>query len=141
MFLDEEKMIVGLGVDITNISRIDKILNKFGKRFKNRVFTKAENENASLRKNSTGYYANRWAVKEACFKALGCGMDSGIGWKDIETNNSSSGRPQLTVSGAAKTRLKEIIPDGYSSKINLSISDDHPFAQAVVIIEALPRNC
>ena len=133
-------MIVGLGLDIINISRMENTLNKFGKRFKNRVFTKAENKNASLRKDSIGYYANRWAVKEAFFKAVGLGTFSGIGWKDIETNNISSGQPQVTVTGAAKTRLKEIIPKGYNSKISLSISDDYPFAQAIVIIEALPRN-
>ena len=133
-------MIVGLGLDITNISRIEKILNRFGERFKNRVFTKAENKNASFRNDASVYYANRWAGKEACSKALGSGMSSGIGWQDIEISNFSSGQPKVTVSGAAKIKLKALIPDGCKSKINLSISDDYPFAQAIVIIEALPRN-
>ena len=134
-------MIVGLGLDITNISRIEKIINKFGKRFKNRVFTKAENKNAILRKDSVAYYAKRWAAKEACCKALGVGMSAGIGWKDIETINLRSGQPYVAISGVAKTRLEKIVPEGHNSKINVSISDDYPFAQAIVIIEALPRTC
>jgi holo-[acyl-carrier protein] synthase len=131
-------MIIGIGLDITNITRIEKTLERFGKRFKEKVFTDYENGTANLRKNYIEYYAKRWAAKEACCKALGTGVSLGIGWKDIATWNHSSGRPAISLSGLAEVRLKQIIPEGYEGAINVSFSDDHPFAQAIVIIEAIP---
>lgn len=129
-------MILGIGTDITNIDRIRRILDRYGDRFRNRIFSKDEQAKAKSRKNEVETYAKRWAAKEACSKALGTGLRMGIAWRDMTVSNLKSGQPIMTVTGWAKIRLQEITPVGQTPKIHLSITDDHPWAQAFVVIEA-----
>ena len=131
-------MIVGIGTDLANIDRIQGVLSRHGDRFKNRVFTKTEQAKASRRKDEAGTYAKRWAAKEACSKALGTGLRMGIAWRDMSVSNLSSGQPIMQVTGWAKTRLDEIIPAGHEAILHVSLTDDHPWAQAYVVIEARP---
>ena len=131
-------MIVGIGTDLANIDRIQGVLSRHGDRFKNRVFTKTEQVKASRRKDEAGTYAKRWAAKEACSKALGTGLRMGIAWRDMSVSNLSSGQPIMEVTGWAKTRLDEITPAGHEAILHVSLTDDHPWAQAYVVIEARP---
>ena len=131
-------MIVGIGTDLANIDRIQGVLSRHGDRFKNRVFTKTEQAKASRRKDEAGTYAKRWAAKEACSKALGTGLRMGIAWRDMSVSNLSSGQPIMQVTGCAKTRLDEITPVGHEAILHVSLTDDHPWAQAYVVIEARP---
>ena len=132
-------MIIGVGTDIANIDRISGVLDRHGDRFRNRVFTDVEQHKAELRMDMAGTYAKRWAAKEACSKALGTGLRMGIRWKDMAVSNLSSGQPVMTLTGWAKKRLAEITPVGHSAIIHISITDDHPWAQAFVVIEARPE--
>ena len=132
-------MIIGVGTDIANIDRISGVLDRHGDRFRNRVFTDVEQHKAKLRMDMAGTYAKRWAAKEACSKALGTGLRMGIRWKDMAVSNLSSGQPVMTLTGWAKKRLAEITPVGHSAIIHISITDDHPWAQAFVVIEARPE--
>lgn len=129
-------MILGIGTDLCNIERIQKVLDRHGDRFRNRVFTPTEQRKAERRRNVAGTYAKRWAAKEACSKALGTGLRMGIAWKDMAVSNLNSGQPVMTVTGWAAERLKEMTPDGHDAIIHVTLTDDHPWAQAFVVIEA-----
>jgi holo-[acyl-carrier protein] synthase len=131
-------MILGVGTDLANIDRISGVLERHGDRFRNRVFTKTEQRKSERRKDVAGTYAKRWAAKEACSKALGTGLRMGISWKDMSVSNLSTGQPVMSVTGWAKERLNAMTPDGYSATIHVSLTDDHPWAQAFVLIEAQP---
>ena len=132
-------MILGLGSDLCNIERIQKSLDRFGDRFTNRVFTDVERAKAELRPfTKAGTYAKRFAAKEAFSKAVGTGFKRGVFMKDIGVVNAPSGAPTLALSGGAKAALDALVPEGYEARIHLTLTDDHPWAQAFVIIEALP---
>lgn len=129
-------MILGIGTDLANIDRISGTLARFGDRFKNRVFTETEQRKAENRKDIAGTYAKRWAAKEACSKALGTGLAMGISWKDMAVTNMMSGQPTMQVTGWAKERLEAMTPEGHEAIIHVTLTDDHPWAQAFVVIEA-----
>ena len=132
-------MISGLGSDLCTIERIKASLDRFGARFENRVFTEIERAKAHRRVMLTAEtYAKRFAAKEAFSKAVGTGFKRGVFMKDIGVVNAPSGAPTLALTGGAKARLDAIIPDGYEARIHLTLTDDHPWAQAFVIIEAIP---
>lgn len=132
-------MILGLGSDLCNIERIQKSLDRFGDRFTNRVFTDVERAKAERRPfTKAGTYAKRFAAKEAFSKAVGTGFKRGVFMKDIGVVNAPSGAPTLALSGGAKAALDALVPEGYEARIHLTLTDDHPWAQAFVIIEALP---
>jgi len=131
-------MILGIGTDLANIDRIQGVLSRHGDRFRNRVFTETEQAKASRRKDEAATYAKRWAAKEACSKALGTGLRMGIAWRDMSVSNLPSGQPVMEVTGWAKNRLDEITPDDHKAIVHVSLTDDHPWAQAYVVIEARP---
>ncbi len=131
-------MILGIGADLTNIERIQKTLDRFGQRFKDRVFTEVEQAKAQKCKDFAGTYAKRWAAKEACSKALGTGLSMGISWKDMAVLNMKSGQPSMQLTGWAAKRMAEMTPVGYKAFIHITLTDDHPWAQAFVVIEARP---
>lgn len=132
-------MIIGLGSDLCNIERIQSSLDRFGERFENRVFTDAERAKAAGRPfTRAGTYAKRFAAKEAFSKAVGTGFKAGVFMKDIGVINAPSGAPTLALTGGALARLESMVPQGYKPVIHLTLTDDHPWAQAFVIIEALP---
>ena len=131
-------MILGIGTDITNIDRIRRTLHRFGDRFKQRVFSGVERSKAERRLDDVGTYAKRWAAKEACCKALGTGLRMGISWQDMIVHNAVSGQPTLQLTGWAASRLNDITPLGHTASIHLSLTDDYPWAQAFVVIEATP---
>ena len=131
-------MILGIGTDLANIDRIAATLARFGDRFRNRVFTDVEQRKAEGRRDTAGTYAKRWAAKEACSKALGTGLRMGISWKDMGVSNLRSGQPVMHLTGWAAERLAAMTPPGHRAVIHLSLTDDHPYAQAFVIIEAVP---
>jgi len=131
-------MILGVGTDLANIDRIAGVLERHGDRFRNRVFTEVEQRKAERRKDVAGTYAKRWAAKEACSKALGTGLRMGISWKDMAVSNLKTGQPVMTVTGWAAERLKDMTPEGHEATIHVSLTDDHPWAQAYVVIEAQP---
>ena len=133
-------MIIGLGSDLCNIERIQASLDRFGERFENRVFTEVEKAKAARRPfTRAGTYAKRFAAKEAFSKAVGTGFKRGVFMKDIGVVNLPSGAPTLALTGGAKERLDALIPPGHAARIHLTMTDDHPFAMAVVVIEALPE--
>ena len=131
-------MILGVGTDLANIERIAGVLDRHGDRFRNRVFTETEQRKAELRKDTAGTYAKRWAAKEACSKALGTGLRMGIAWKDMAVRNLRTGQPVMEVSGWAAERLRDMTPKGHEAIIHVTLTDDHPWAQAFVVIEARP---
>lgn len=131
-------MILGIGTDLCNIERIEAILDRFGDRFRNRVFTAREQTRAARRPHEAATYAKRWAAKEACSKALGTGLRMGIAWKDMSVTNMMTGQPVMHVTGWAKRRLDEMTPPGHEAILHVTLTDDHPWAQAVVLIEARP---
>lgn len=131
-------MILGIGTDLANIERIQAVLDRFGDRFRNRVFTEVEQAKSERRLDVAGTYAKRWAAKEACSKALGTGLRMGIAWKDMSVSNLRSGQPVMHVTGWAKERLDEMTPAGHEAVIHVTLTDDHPWAHAMVLIEALP---
>jgi holo-[acyl-carrier protein] synthase len=131
-------VIIGVGSDLTDIRRIQSSLERFGERFTNRVFTELERTKAERRADRAGTYAKRFAAKEACAKALGTGMRRGVFWRDMGVVNARSGQPTLALTGGAAARLAEITPAGHTAAIHLTLTDEHPYAQAFVIIEALP---
>ncbi|MDF1669628.1 MAG: holo-ACP synthase [Roseovarius sp.] len=131
-------MILGIGTDLANIERISATLERFGDRFRNRVFTDIEQAKAEARADTPGTYAKRWAAKEACSKALGTGLRMGISWKDMAVSNLKTGQPVMQVTGWAAQRLASMTPDGHEAIIHVTLSDDHPWAQAFVVIEARP---
>jgi holo-[acyl-carrier protein] synthase len=132
-------VIIGTGSDLCNIDRIAKSLDRFGERFENRVFTDIERGKAAKRPfTKAGTFAKRFAAKEAFSKAVGTGFKRGVFMKDIGVVNAPSGAPTLALTGGAKARLDAMIPSGYEAFIHLTLTDDHPWAQAFVIIEARP---
>jgi holo-[acyl-carrier protein] synthase len=131
-------MILGIGTDLANIERIQGVLDRHGDRFRNRVFTDVEQAKAARRKDVAGTYAKRWAAKEACSKALGTGLRMGISWKDMAVSNLDTGQPIMAVTGWAAERLKSMTPAGHDAIIHVTLTDDHPWAQAFVVIEARP---
>ena len=131
-------MIIGIGTDLANIERIEGTLNRFGDRFRNRVFTETEQRKAERRADTAGTYAKRWAAKEACSKALGTGLRMGIAWKDMSVRNLRTGQPVMELTGWAAERLKALTPPGHVATVHVSLTDDHPWAQAFVVIDAQP---
>ena len=129
-------MILGIGTDLVNINRIESILERHGDRFRNRVFSEIEQTKANFRKDELGTYAKRWAAKEAFAKALGTGLRMGISWRDMAVTNLLSGKPTLSLTGSAELRLQKMTPKGHKAIIHVSLTDDHPWAQAFVIIES-----
>ena len=132
-------MIIGIGTDLANIDRIAGTLERFGDRFRNRVFSEIEQRKAERRRDVAGTYAKRWAAKEACSKALGTGLRMGIAWKDMSVRNLHTGQPVMEVTGWAKQRLDALTPPGHDAVIHVTLTDDHPWAQAMVLIEARPK--
>jgi holo-[acyl-carrier protein] synthase len=131
-------MILGLGSDITDVRRIEKVIERHGDRFLDRVFTDSERARAEKRKNRIETYAKRFAAKEACSKALGTGIRAGVWWRDMGVVNLPSGRPTMKLTGGALKRLQAMTPPGHEARIDLTISDEGPMAQALVIISAVP---
>lgn len=131
-------MILGIGSDLCNIERIAQTLARFGDRFRTRVFTETEIAKAERRANPPGTYAKRWAAKEACSKALGTGLSMGISWKDMAVTNLPTGQPVMQLTGWAAERLREMTPAGHEAIVHVTLTDDHPWAQAFVVIEARP---
>ncbi|WP_226782160.1 holo-ACP synthase [Oceaniglobus trochenteri] len=132
-------MILGIGTDLCNIDRIAGVLERHGDRFRNRVFTETEQRKAARRPDVAATYAKRWAAKEACSKALGTGLRMGIAWKDMAVSNLPTGQPVMAVTGWAAERLAGMTPAGHKAVIHVTLTDDHPWAQAFVVIEALPE--
>lgn len=130
-------MIIGLGNDMVDIRRIEQTLERYGARFVARIFTDVEQKKSDRRAQRAASYAKRFAAKEACSKALGTGFRRGVFWKDMGVVNELSGRPTLQLTGGAREQLKRITPAGHIARIQLTITDDFPYAQAVVIIEAV----
>ena len=131
-------MIIGLGSDLIDIRRIGKTLDKYGDRFIERIYTDTERAKSEGRRLRVESYAKRFAAKEACSKALGTGFRRGVFWRDLGVVNLASGRPTMALTGGASTRLAELTPEGLVADIALTITDDFPLAQAVVIISAIP---
>jgi len=131
-------MILGIGSDTTDARRIAKVIERHGERFLGRIFTDVERAKAERRKNRVETYAKRFAAKEACAKALGTGIRRGVWWRDMGVVNLPSGRPTMRLTGGALKRLQSMTPAGCESQIDLSISDEGPMAQAIVIISAVP---
>ena len=129
-------MILGLGNDLIDIRRIEKTLDRHGERFTNRVFTETERAKSDRRRMRAASYAKRFAAKEACAKALGTGLSRGVFWKDMGVVNLPGGKPTLALTGGAAKRLAEITPPGHVADIHLTITDEFPLAQAIVIIYA-----
>ncbi len=132
-------MILGIGSDIIDIRRIERTLERFGERFVERVFTETERRKSDGRVNRAASYAKRFAAKEACSKALGTGFRAGVFWRDMGVVNLSSGKPTMRLTGGALERLAAITPSGMQAQIDLSLTDDQPQAQAIVIISAMPK--
>jgi holo-[acyl-carrier protein] synthase len=132
-------MIIGLGSDLSDIRRIANSLERFGERFTHRIFTELERTRSERKADRAASYAKRFAAKEACAKALGTGIRRGVFWRDMGVINLRSGQPTMALTNGALARLNEIIPAGMKPAIHLSLTDDHPYAQAFVIIEALPE--
>jgi len=133
-------MILGLGNDIVDIRRIEKTLERFGERFIERVFTDVERAKSERRNQRAASYAKRFAAKEACSKALGTGFRRGVFWRDMGVVNEPSGRPTMALTGGALRQLENLLPAHHDAAVHLTITDDYPYAQAVVIISAVPRN-
>ncbi|ODT59634.1 MAG: holo-ACP synthase [Phenylobacterium sp. SCN 69-14] len=132
-------MIIGIGSDLSDIRRVAETLERFGDRFTHRIFTEIERTRSERKPDRASSYAKRFAAKEACAKALGTGMRAGVFWRDMGVVNMRSGQPTMALTGGAAQRLAAMTPDGHTAVIHLSLTDDHPYAQAFVIIEAVPQ--
>lgn len=132
-------MIIGIGSDITDARRVAEVLERHGERFLDRVFTPVERAKSDRRARRAESYAKRFAAKEACAKALGTGLAQGVFWRDMGVVNLPSGRPTMELTGGARVRLDAITPPGYEARIDLTITDDGPLAQAFVIISAVAK--
>ncbi|MBU6444716.1 MAG: holo-ACP synthase [Alphaproteobacteria bacterium] len=130
-------MILGLGSDLIDIRRVERSIERFGDRFLLRIFTETERVKSDRRAQRAASYAKRFAAKEACSKALGTGFRRGVFWRDMGVVNLPGGKPTMTLTGGALQRLQTITPEGYEAVIDLSITDDFPLAQAIVIISAV----
>jgi holo-[acyl-carrier protein] synthase len=131
-------MILGLGSDLIDIRRVEESIARFGERFLARVFTATERAKSDKRANRAASYAKRFAAKEACSKALGTGINRGVYWRDMGVENQKGGKPTMVLTNGALRRLQELTPEGMTAQIDLSMTDDHPLAQAIVIISAVP---
>ena len=131
-------MILGVGADLTDIRRIQSSLDRFGDRFRTRCFTELERQRSDRKPDAAWSYAKRFAAKEACAKALGTGMRRDVYWKDMGVVNLSSGQPTIALTGPAAGHLARLTPPGHAARIHLTLSDEHPYALAFVVIEALP---
>lgn len=131
--------VIGLGNDMIDITRIERSLTRFGERFIARIYTDVEVAKSERRANRAASYAKRFAAKEACSKALGTGFRNGVFWRDMGVVNLPSGKPTMVLTGGALKRLEKITPAGMIAQISLTITDDHPWAQAIVLITALPN--
>jgi holo-[acyl-carrier protein] synthase len=131
-------MILGLGSDIIDIRRIEKTLERYGERFISRVFTVTERHKSDGRAGRAASYAKRFAAKEACAKALGTGLRRGVFWRDMGVVNLRSGRPTMVLTGGAAEQLRRITPPGLEARIDVSLTDDFPLAQAIVVISGVP---
>ena len=131
-------MILGIGSDLIDIRRIERVLETYGDRFVSRIFTEEEQRSSERRANRAASYAKRYAAKEACAKALGTGFRAGVYWRDLGVVNLSSGRPTLVLSGGALKRLEAMTPAGMVADIHVSLTDEIPFASAFVLISAVP---
>jgi holo-[acyl-carrier protein] synthase len=131
-------MILGLGSDIVDVRRIASVIERHGERFLGRIFTATERAKAERRANAVETYAKRFAAKEACAKALGTGLRRGVFWRDMGVVNLAGGRPTMKLTGGALTRLQSITPPGCEARIDVSLTDEGPTAQAIVIITAVP---
>lgn len=131
-------MILGIGSDLIDIRRIEKTLERYGERFMGRIYTDIERKKSDGRMQRAASYAKRFAAKEACSKALGTGLRKGVFWRDMGVVNLPGGKPSMKLMGGALKRLQEITPAGHQAVIDLSITDDFPLAQAIVIISAVP---
>src|ERR1700749_1376352 len=131
-------MILGLGNDLIDIRRIEKTIATHGERFLNRVYTDIERAKSDRRANRAASYAKRFAAKEACAKALGTGLNHGVYWRDMGVINMRGGKPTMALTGGALARLQEITPAGMTAQIDLTLTDQYPLAQAIVIISGVP---
>ncbi|MBC6439582.1 MAG: holo-ACP synthase [Rhodospirillales bacterium] len=131
-------MILGLGLDTLDIRRIEQTLERFGDRFTHRIFTETERRKADRRAQRAATYAKRFAAKEACSKALGTGFRRGVYWRDLQVVNLPSGKPTMHLTGGAAERLGEMVPEDMIAQVDLTMTDDPPLAQAIVIISAVP---
>ena len=131
-------MILGIGNDLIDITRIEATLNRFGDRFVDRIFTEIEREKSDRRAARAASYAKRFAAKEACSKALGTGLRKGVFWRDMGVINLPGGKPTMRLTGGAAARLAQLTPDGMEAVIDLTITDEPPIAEAFVIISASP---
>lgn len=131
-------MILGIGNDLIDIRRIEKSMDRFGSRFVNRIFTEVEQTKSDRRLLRAASYAKRFAAKEACSKALGTGFRKGVFWRDMGVVNHPSGKPSMNLTGGALRQLEKITPEGMVAQVDLTITDDFPLAQAIVIISAVP---
>jgi holo-[acyl-carrier protein] synthase len=131
-------VILGVGSDLIDITRIERTIARFGDRFLDRVFTREERQRSDRRANRAASYAKRYAAKEACSKALGTGFRRGVYWRDLGVINLPSGRPTLVLTGGALAQLQAMTPAGMSARIDLTLTDEPPLAQALVIITAVP---
>ena len=130
-------MIIGIGSDLVDIRRIDATIERYGTRFLDRIFTATERAKSDRRAQRSASYAKRFAAKEACAKALGTGLRKGVFWRDMGVVNLPGGKPSLALTGGALARLEAMTPAGHAAQIDLSITDDYPLAQAIVIISAV----
>ncbi|MFO1122949.1 MAG: holo-ACP synthase [Hyphomicrobiales bacterium] len=133
-------MILGLGNDIVDIRRVERTLERYGERFIRRIFTDIEIAKSERRAQRAASYAKRFAAKEACSKALGTGFRKQVFWRDMGVVNLPSGRPTMVLSNGAKAQLDRLTPAGHEARIHLTITDDFPYAQAIVMIEGVPRS-
>jgi holo-[acyl-carrier protein] synthase len=133
-------MILGVGSDLVDVRRIERVIERHGDRFILRIFTEAERAKAERRVTRIETYAKRFAAKEACAKALGTGFRAGVFWRDMGVVNLPSGRPTMKLTGGALERLRAITPSGHEARIDLTITDEGPMAQALVIISAVPKS-
>ncbi|NOZ64926.1 MAG: holo-ACP synthase [Alphaproteobacteria bacterium] len=129
--------VIGLGNDLVNIDRIERSITKYGQRFIDRIFTDVEQAYCDGKAARVSNYAKRFAAKEACAKALGTGFAKGVFWRDVGVERDEHGKPRLCLTGGALIRLRKITPDGMQSQLDLTLTDDHPWAQAIVLITAI----
>jgi holo-[acyl-carrier protein] synthase len=132
-------MIIGIGSDLIDVRRIERTIERHGERFLGRIFTRTERAKAEARVRQVETYAKRFAAKEACAKALGTGLRAGVFWRDMGVINLPSGRPTMKLTGGALARLEAITPPGCEARIDVTITDEGPMAQAIVVISAVPR--
>jgi holo-[acyl-carrier protein] synthase len=131
-------LILGIGTDLADIRRIEATIDRFGERFLNRVFTEVERARSDRRADRAASYARRWAAKEACAKALGTGLRMGVAWREMGVANLRTGQPTMTLTGGAAARLCAMTPAGMTARLHATLTDDPPYAQAFVVIEAVP---